>query len=400
MVSKLFGSIMKKNLLLTIFVFIGINGFVCGALKKDEPSSNLIALGNQLPLELQNIIIEFCYGNLSKKALYSMLEKLKRNKDFNPKELYLIENILASRSSLDFFATDDSESCYTTHINIKLLKELLPMLGIHNNFFEFSRGRNNLLCACFLGLPHVVDNLLAMGTRLDAEDKRGNGPLHFAVINNQNEILCKLITAGADLNSQTAFSLTTPLHLAAWKNNIPAARLLIDAGANINAKDIRHERPLHAAARMGNVAMVQLLLDKGAKVDAESTTKATALHYATYFGHDEVVVLLLNHGANPEARTDSSGTSLHVAAYLGLDDIVATLIEKHVNVDTITNNGITPLDLAARNNHVNVIHTLMLAGANPLLQDTSGFNALDYAASRHNQEALQALNHDIHAMVL
>ena len=56
----------------------------------------------------------------------------------------------------------------------------------------------------------------------------------------------------------------TPLHFACWGNNLEAAQLLVEAGADVNAKGEAEDTPLHAAVTVGDVALVEFLLAHGA----------------------------------------------------------------------------------------------------------------------------------------
>jgi ankyrin repeat protein len=55
----------------------------------------------------------------------------------------------------------------------------------------------------------------------------------------------------------------TPLHVVAWRNDLDAVLLLIDAGADVNAKGEMDETPLHIAVHHGNPRMVQAMLRAG-----------------------------------------------------------------------------------------------------------------------------------------
>lgn len=62
----------------------------------------------------------------------------------------------------------------------------------------------------------------------------------------------------------------TPLHVVLRRANSRAAKVLIEAGADVNAKGDMSETPLHLAIRNADVAIVQMLREKGANPDARS----------------------------------------------------------------------------------------------------------------------------------
>jgi ankyrin repeat protein len=107
----------------------------------------------------------------------------------------------------------------------------------------------------------------------------------------------------------------TPLLLAARFGREDLARLLIAAGANVEALNEHDERPLHAAAAYGRPAVVTVLLARGADVNARGPAGSTPLHAAAFGvgvtsdvdARTDVAKLLLAAGADVNARQPGSG---------------------------------------------------------------------------------------------
>ena len=99
-----------------------------------------------------------------------------------------------------------------------------------------------------------------------------NHLLGIAAENGYNVAVGNLLAAGAECS--------TALHAAARGGHLSTIRLLLDRGADIEAKDPSEQTPLHIAASRGDQAAIGLLLDRGAGIDAKDSRKMTALHIA------------------------------------------------------------------------------------------------------------------------
>ena len=77
--------------------------------------------------------------------------------------------------------------------------------------------------------------------------------------------------------------------------------MLIENGANVGEPEGTWKRtPLHFIAQIGPPYVAQLLIDKGANVNARDTLGDTPLHYASLSNQVDIARLLLEHGADPE----------------------------------------------------------------------------------------------------
>jgi ankyrin repeat protein len=125
----------------------------------------------------------------------------------------------------------------------------------------------------------------------------------------------RLLDAGADIKARDHVR-RTPLHLAADWGNAPLARLLVSCGADVNAVDHEDSTPLHEA--YDHPTVVQFLLQQGVKPDRQTKSlRVTALHYAVQQKQPEVIKLLAGHGAKLDLRDKEGQTPLALAANEG-----------------------------------------------------------------------------------
>lgn len=119
----------------------------------------------------------------------------------------------------------------------------------------------------------------------------------------------------------------TALHLAGGFGQIDTVRLLLERGAEVNARsrNAMDERPLHLAAAHLQYTICDLLLREGAEVNAPRADGATALHLVAERGDRSLAELLVRRNAHRAAR-DSHGRSAadvaEAAGHRGLTDLL------------------------------------------------------------------------------
>ena len=255
---------------------------------------------------------------------------------------------------------------------------LLADAGADVNALD-DRGRTPLLAALDGDRPATYEKLLELGavpgigTLVD--------PLDCALWNRaaffsraRVAIVAGCIQGGADVNAGSAEAGSSPLHVAAgWARDPEVISVLVNAGADVEARDSRDQAPLHVAARTGTASVVTALLEAGADVNAwlhdfnvDYGWDYTPLHEAAGSNPDPAVAsVLLEAGADPHARGTSARTPLHrAAAGNGNAAVIGLLLKAGADVNARASGGRMPLhEAAARNGNPEVIAALVAAGA-------------------------------------
>jgi hypothetical protein len=140
----------------------------------------------------------------------------------------------------------------------------------------------------------------------------GVGSLGYAAAIGNMGALRILLGAGAPLDARDKLARTA-LYLAIANAREAAALLLIAAGANVNLPDQTGASPLHLVAKRGLSIVASDLLSHGAVVDARTARETTPLATAAYFGHMSVVRLLIEGAADIDHADMDGVTALHCA---------------------------------------------------------------------------------------
>ena len=249
-----------------------------------------------------------------------------------------------------------------------MVKRLLDA-GANPNLALLS-GETPLMVASRTGSPGVVELLIAKGANLNATGTRKQTALMWAVGQKHPEVVKVLLSHGANVHARSAtwtdveavpphgylpynrafpHGNDTALMFASLVGDLPSARLLVAAGANVNDTDAWGVSATAMAAHSKYEDLVEFLLDKGANASADDAG-FSAIHPAIMHRSTRMVRALLEHGANPNAPlktwTPERRTSRDFSFYPELI-------------------GATPLWLAARFSQPEVMRLLLQHGADP-----------------------------------
>ena len=318
----------------------------------------------------------------------------------------------------------------------------------------------------------IVELLIAKGADVNATGESssvfiwqgGFTPLHYVAVNGHKEILELLISEGADVNAKADNGLTprdwainrshtkianllrtyggktSSIHFGVGDGDLAGVQALLDAGAEVNAKDENGWAPLHRAAYGGHEEIAELLISEGADVNAKDNSGYTPLDLAIRNERFETIDLLRTHGGKTvtifvvvtngdlagvqahldagvevNAKDNGGWTALHYAAWHGRKEIVELLISKGADVNAKDNSGYTPLDRSTKRKHTEIadllrthggktgaifvvvknddltgVQALLDAGVDVNAKDENGWTALHYAI-RHGQKEIAEL---------
>jgi hypothetical protein len=169
-----------------------------------------------------------------------------------------------------------------------------------------------------------VRELIATGADVNLPDGKAHGRTPLMTASLSPDMVRELIAAGANVNGTNGRE--TPLHVAAATNSVEEIKLLIQAGADIEAGAAKGQSALDDALYCGRATDgVRALVEAGAKLTPQRLA-CGILGAADQLNH-RLVEFLLDHGADPNTR-DSQGCPvlILVARYSGSYETVRRLL--------------------------------------------------------------------------
>lgn len=200
---------------------------------------------------------------------------------------------------------------------VEILLRFNPDIGIASR-----DGVTPLQMAIGRGMEDIAVWFLEAGASALSTDHCGLSPIHYA---RTPGLLSALLDRGVPVDLLAQSTHWTPLHYAAYHNDLDKADVLLRHGASVKAQGRRGETPLHllAALRYRDVqALASRLVSAGADVNAQDDDGNTPLHWAVGVhqdqnwmdrGNPDAVGCYLDHGADPQVRNRQGQSPIRLA---------------------------------------------------------------------------------------
>ncbi len=237
----------------------------------------------------------------------------------------------------------------------------------------------------------VVKFLVDKGADVDAEDSNKVVPLHSLAVRNAAAAIAILVAKGANVDAKD-YGGNTALHYAALSNAVDAVDTLIEKGADIENRENYGRTPLILCAReRGGPRTIKVLLEAGADVNARDKFQDTALNLASWRGKKEVVDVLLDAGAEIPSKGRDVRYLFSEAASHGLNRLFDAVAKVGGDPTFKLSNGGTLLHAAASGGSAEIIEILISKGLDINLKDNYGWSPLHYAARDGRVKAVERL---------
>ncbi|MCJ1306964.1 hypothetical protein MMC25_000608 [Agyrium rufum] len=226
-------------------------------------------------------------------------------------------------------------------------------------------------------------------SEINAQDTQGRTPLAWAALRGDFEVLKMLLEYGADLHLPD-YQLNSPLHYA---KTTACAEILLKHGASASVRNCWGATVLHTLClNSGDASHLLLLLDHGADCNARDREDQTPLHSAIVERRTAFVELLLSRGADVDVKNDSGDSPLRFAIMFNAYDSLRAILDAHketADFGSINSYGHTFTHSIARAADAKTVEILMAARIENLAIDVNSIDKQGKTSKEYFEEKIQ-----------
>jgi len=267
--------------------------------------------------------------------------------------------------------------------------KILIAAGANVNVRNYNGGNTLLMKVTGKGWIDVVAMILDRNVEVNAVSDNGDTAMTYIGGDEASavKILEMLFSHGANANIGNS-----PLHMATfYPGYYEVAKILLDHGIIVDAKDSSGATPLMIAVLMGREKTVKLLMARGADVHHKDKHGVTALMYSPSAGNLEIIDILFDHGADINEVSNQGCTPLMCAACSKHPEIVTLFLDRGAKIDQVDADGKTALMYAVEYGRSEALKILLDRGARKNLKDWAEQTALDIAKQKGHKDCVDLL---------
>lgn len=247
------------------------------------------------------------------------------------------------------------------HVNQVISAAIFRLLTTH----EARHQMNPLHLAVLYDHPTLVEYLIVIGKKYCPSASSSPTNRNAAKFASTGDREMHVIASGGTFQDIIDNQCGDSKHRATalmLSTSVACATILIDHGANLDARNSSGMAALHYAASTGNAGFVSLLVHRGADVNQRDARGATALHWAVFEGFQYTAMLLVGYNADQSVLDSENQTPLMIASALGDAFLAKQLVIEGAPMNAKDKHGRTALDIARQGAHFDTVGALK-AGA-------------------------------------
>lgn len=244
-------------------------------------------------------------------------------------------------------------------------------------------GETPLFIATFKGNLEIVKLLLDAGAQKDSQSYAGFTPFYLACSEGNYGVAKLLLDAGCNINFQMKDG-SNSLFVASGKGYVSIVKMLLDAGVNVDVQ-IKNQTPLWFNCFFGHTECARLLIEAGCNVDLPDNQGRNPLLCSILTNHFEIVKLLLKAGCERNALSDEGQSALCASVEAGNIDCAKLLIQEGCLLDQEGQSS-SPLYDASKIGNADFVKLFLDHGGDQDFKDEQGLTPFLVAQEKNHHD--------------